>query len=165
MTSHANCSLESNDDYAYMMKIENSLEGRMIGESIDNVHNGSDNSGYDYAYMLEIENSLEGNIIGGSIVGDEDEQWFLEEEWEQTGAGETVEDMAGTSHIDHAVVSEKYKQQVKRFRTTGTAFDVRFQNLDGVQDVQALARDTIQHQINEARQMDRRIALRIAGST
>ncbi len=53
-------------------------------------------------------------------------------------------DEPGPSHVDHATVSEKYKQNVRRFKTTGTAYDVTFQNLDGVQDVQTLARDTIQ---------------------
>ena len=53
-------------------------------------------------------------------------------------------DQPGPSHGGRAVVSERYRQHVKRFGTTGTAFDVRFENLEQERDVLALARNTIQ---------------------
>ncbi len=58
--------------------------------------------------------------------------------------GALDDDQPGPSHGGRAVVSERYRQHVKRFGTTGTALDVRFENLDQERDIQALARNTIQ---------------------
>ena len=42
------------------------------------------------------------------------------------------------------VKSKQYEQDVKRYRTKGTAFDIRFEDVEENDDVHALARNAIQ---------------------
>ena len=83
------------------------------------------------------------NVDASEPANDDDETWYTEEEWNQIGGGAVDEDQPGPSG-GRAIISERYRQNVKRFGTTATAYDVTFENLDKERDVENLARETIQ---------------------